>query len=287
MAPEDRPILRIGGGKVTLGEFTVFGQRRRFTLALGLRKPDSFVKWDQLKFTTTGPKPAASGKLMKNAANSGETTADCCGKARRGRPQQMDPSAREAAILRATGQMLLAAPFDDVTVSSIARCAGMSKRTVYEHFKNREDLLVRAITEISRTIFMPLKAEDAKRPLKERLSLLLQINAPAGSEATKLEFLRSIIAKARTYPVLAQQLYTNGHGALTGFVRIEIARAVADGELSVPPPNLELAAEMLLSMAFEDTLKRLLHPDGPAQDETEVARRRDYAIAVFLRGCAP
>ncbi|MGB3242974.1 MAG: helix-turn-helix domain-containing protein, partial [Sulfitobacter sp.] len=77
----------------------------------------------------------------------------------------MDPSARESAILGVTAQLLLAVPFDEVTMALIARRAGMSKRTVYEHFKNREELLVRAIEHISRTFFRPLNTEDAQRPL--------------------------------------------------------------------------------------------------------------------------
>ncbi|MEY8120915.1 TetR/AcrR family transcriptional regulator, partial [Falsihalocynthiibacter sp. BN13B15] len=121
---------------------------------------------------------------MKKEGDLSEDTT-CCGKTRRGRPPQMQRPAREAAILRVTTQLLLEIPFDDVTMAVIATKAGMSKRTVYEHFKNREDLLVSAIIDVSRTIFLPLSSEDAQRPLLERLSLLLQINTPSGFEANK------------------------------------------------------------------------------------------------------
>jgi AcrR family transcriptional regulator len=215
------------------------------------------------------------------------TDPTCCGKMRRGRPPQMPNSAREAVILRVAAQMLLDIPFDDVTMAAIARAAGMSKRTVYEHFKNREDLLVKAIIYVSRTIFLPLSAEDAQRPLYERLSILLKINAPPGCEANKLEFLRSIIAKAQTYPVLAQNLYANGHGALIGFIRAEILRAVESGDIVLTDINADTAAEMLLDMAFKNTLTRLLHPGEASLGDAEVARRRELAIALFLRGCAP
>lgn len=224
---------------------------------------------------------------MKNMENPDEAKTDCCGKARRGRPQQMDPSAREAAILEVAAQLLMEVPFDDVTMVAIACRAGMSKRTVYEHFKNREELLVRSIVDISRTIFLPLSSEDTQRSLRDRLSLLLRINAPPGCEAHKLEFLRSIIAKAQAYPVLAQQLHANGRGVLIGFVRTEIERAMESGEIVLAPADLNMAAEMLLDMAFENTLTRLLHPGLQRQDDAEIERRRDFAITVFLRGCAP
>lgn len=210
----------------------------------------------------------------------------CCGKIRRGRPLQMQSSAREAAILRAAAQLLLEVPFDDVTMAVIASKVGMSKRTVYEHFKSREDLLVRAIIDLSRTIFLPLKQSDADRPLRERLSILLRFNAPAGGEMNTLEFLRSVVAKAQTYPVLAQKLHANGYGALAGFVQIEIIRAIEGGEIALPDADIGLATEMLLDMAFENKLIRLLHPNGPPQDQVQVERRRELAITIFLRGCA-
>lgn len=209
----------------------------------------------------------------------------CCGKSRRGRPPQMPAPAREAAILRTTAQLLLEIPFDDVTMDVVSAKAGMSKRTIYEHFKSRDDLLIRAIIDISRTIFLPLSETDTKRPLRERLSLLLRLNVPPGREENKLECLRSIIAKAQTFPVLTQSLYDNGHGALLGFVRTELLRAMNNGEIGLPQAEVSMAAEMLLDMALENTLTRLLRPSAPPQSKDEVDRRREMAITIFLEGC--
>lgn len=209
------------------------------------------------------------------------TTITECAKARLGRPPQMPPPAREAAILRATTELLQEIPFDDVTMTAIAARAGMSKRTVYEHFTCREDLLVRAVSDLLQTIFVPLSAKDAARPLPERLSLLLQLNGPPECDAHNLECLRSIVAKAQTFPLLAAKLHANGHGALAGFLAAELARAT---ELSLDPKDIPLAAEMLLDMAFENTLTQLLHPGAPLLPQAQIDRRREFAIALFLRG---
>lgn len=205
---------------------------------------------------------------------------------RRGRPPQMDSLAREAVILDATAQLLLEIPFDEITMDVVSAKVGMSKRTVYEHFKSREELLIQAIVKISKTVFSPLKPEDVQRPLRDRLSILLRLNAPPGCEANKLECLRSIIAKAQTFPALAQQLYDNGRGALLGFVRNELLRAIAVGEIDLCKTDVPMAAEMLLDMALENTLTRLLHPSAPPQNIGEVERRRELAITIFLKGCA-
>jgi AcrR family transcriptional regulator len=199
----------------------------------------------------------------------------------------MQTDAREAAILRATADLLLKTPFDDVTMTAVAAKAGMSKRTVYEHFKSREDLFVRAVEGILRSVFLPLKAEDANRPLRERLSLLLRYNATPGSDENSMEFLRSIVAKAKTYPALAQKLHTNGRGALAGYVRTEVLRAIASGEIALAATDVEMAVEVLLDMAFENKLLRLLNPNAPPKQDALATQRRDFAIDVFLRGCAP
>jgi AcrR family transcriptional regulator len=211
----------------------------------------------------------------------------CCTKMRLGRPPQMQADAREAAILRATAQLLLETSFDAVTMAAVSAKAGMSKRTVYEHFKNREDLFVRAIECILRTVFLPLRDEDRVLPLRERLSLLLRYNEAPSSDQNSLEFLRSIVAKAQTYPVLAQKLHSNGRGALAGYVRTEVLRAIASGEIALAASDLDMAIEVLLDMAFENTLIRLLHPNAPTKNAAMGARRRDFAITLFLRGCAP
>jgi AcrR family transcriptional regulator len=199
----------------------------------------------------------------------------------------MDTPAREAAILRATAQLLLEVPFDNVTMAAVSAKTAMSKRTLYQYFSNREDLLIRAVADLSRSIFIPLSSKYSKLPLPERLSILMRVNTPPGSEENKLECLRSIVAKAQSYPTLAQNLYSNGYGALIGFVCTEITRAIEDNEIALALADVELASEMLLSMAFENTLARLLHPLAPPPPLAEQDRRREFAIAMFLRAHAP
>lgn len=220
---------------------------------------------------------------MNNALS--DKARECCEKLRKGRPPQMQTEAREAAILRATAQLLMETPIDDVTMAAVSAKAGMSKRTVYEHFKSREDLLVRALEGILRTVFLPLKREDANLPLHERLSLLLRYNSVPSSDANSLAFLRSIVAKAQTYPLLAQKLHSSGRRALAGYVRNEILRAIASGEIGLAITDVDMAVEILLDMAFENTLTRLLHPNAPPKNDATAAQRRDFAIALFLRGC--
>ena len=103
----------------------------------------------------------------------------------------------------------------------------------------------------------------------------------------KLELLRSVIAKARTYPDLAYNLYTSSKGTLSGFLRAELLRASESGEISLSRNDVDLAVELLMDMALENPLTHLLQPDAPPTSEREKERRLQFAITLFLRGLTP
>lgn len=206
---------------------------------------------------------------------------------RRGRPVQMNSAEREAVIVRATKDLLMSQALDDVTMGVIAQKAGMSKRTIYEHFDSREDLLGRGISELGKTIFKALTADEKSKPLPYRLSLLLTLNTPPGSDVHKLEFLRTMIAKAHIYPNLARQMCQNGRRNLVGYILHELEVAVREGEIEIAADKMSLAAEILVDMVFGDPVPRLLDPECLLPDFSDTEERRAAAIQIFLFGCTP
>ncbi|WP_066711232.1 TetR/AcrR family transcriptional regulator [Celeribacter ethanolicus] len=224
--------------------------------------------------------------MSKYEAEPEEAAAQETGVRKRGRPVQMDFEARETVILDATHALMMERGFDHVTMSAIARRAGMSKRTLYAHFDSQEVLLGRVIARISASIFQPLPEEDQDRPFSERLDLLLTFNKPPGSDRHKLEFLRTMVARAQTYPALARGLVHEGRGRLTGYVRDEIMREITAGRLSLAPDQAALSADLIVSMAFGDPLVRLLDPEFAEPTPELLAERRALAVRLFLTGCA-
>jgi AcrR family transcriptional regulator len=203
----------------------------------------------------------------------------------RGRPGQMDSGAREEEILRVTKALLMNAALDEITMAAIARETGMSKRTIYDHFDSLETLLRRSLAEIGKVIFQPLNAAEKALPLKERLTLLLTLNKPPSCEVHKREFLRTLIAKAHVFPYLSRTLCENGRCTLCGYLGAEMHTAVRAGELSIAPDRVEMAAEILMDMAFWDPMPSLLDPDYTYPFDGDVALRRAVAIEMFLNGC--
>ena len=198
----------------------------------------------------------------------------------------MNLQAREEAILDAAAELLSEGSVDTLTMAAIAKRAGMSKRTLYEHFDSRDVLMGQVIARIGESIFRPLKESETELPLPERLKALLTLNPPPGTQSEKIEFLRTIIARVQAYPRLAQQMCENGRGRLRRNLQDELEKAVGDGELVLSEVQISLAADMLIGMAFYDPIPQLLAPAEPHPTEEMIRSRRNVAVDLFLSGCA-
>ena len=202
---------------------------------------------------------------------------------RRGRPVQIDQDTREEIVLDATTQLLSELRLDEVTMAAIADRAGMSKRTVYGMFENREHLLGACIARIGKTVFRPLSPAERRLPVAARLKRVLTHNEVPGFEDNSLELLRAIIASTRTYPLLARRTSEKSTIALAGMVIEELQAAVQAGELSIPADQMQLHADLLVGMALENPVPRLLDPELPLSTPEEIAARRNLAVDLFVK----
>lgn len=215
--------------------------------------------------------------------------ADCDGEVtrRRGRPVQMEAAEREALVLDSAIELLSRHGPDDVTMADIARHAGMSKRTLYALYGNREELLGAGLKRMSQTLFRPLQPEEHGASLEERLRILLTLNPTMENPAVPLEMLRIVIAEARKRPEMARSLSRKGPGHVVEMLSSELLRGVRSGEIAIPEDDVPAAAELLVDMVVGNTIADLLDPDRVLRRPEERAARRDQAIHIFLNGVRP
>jgi AcrR family transcriptional regulator len=62
-------------------------------------------------------------------------------------------------ILAAARERLQGAPLGEVTLSGVARTAGLSRQTVYQHFADRDDLLASVFIDFAEARFAPAREE--------------------------------------------------------------------------------------------------------------------------------
>lgn len=172
----------------------------------------------------------------------------------------------------------------EAPVEEIARRAGVSKQTVYNHFGSKEDLL-RALFDRRRELVMePLDEAHGDEPLEDRLSDYVLRIVEAHLGAGHKSVLRSAIAAATTRPQIGVMVYEAGPKLGRRKLAAFLANEAAAGRIAVTDPDE--AADFLFGMAAGSVLLRVML-DAPTERRPEklVARARECARR-FLRAYA-
>jgi len=190
---------------------------------------------------------------------------------------------KSEAILDAASEVLSERGLG-ASVEEIARRAGVSKQTVYNHFGGREEI-VRALAErrssaVSAPLARPGAAEDPETALYGYARVLLE----AITSARHAQVMRLTILSAAEHPDLAEIIFSAG----TRTSRRRLAEFLAEedraGRLRVDDPAL--AAEFFAGMALGSLQLQALLQLGSV-DEAEIERRARASAAAFMRAYAP
>lgn len=124
------------------------------------------------------------------------------------------PSRKRQAVVDAASNEFLAHGFAGTSMDRIAEMAGVSKRTVYDHFPSKEDLFQAISDEILKRVEeMPSHPYRSDQPLNEQL---LEIGITFAETITSPEFMklsRVVIARFIQAPEL-------GHKTLNAHARL-------------------------------------------------------------------
>jgi TetR/AcrR family transcriptional regulator of autoinduction and epiphytic fitness len=197
-----------------------------------------------------------------------------------GRPRQMEAE-RRRQLIAAAADLFLHKGYDATTMDDVARCAGMSKKTVYQVFSSKAELLDALLSDWFAPFTAPIEA-DGRPPRLVLTDALSRLANYALSERQVL-LMRLLIAETSYSEDIAaaldRQCLGRGKGALEQWLAAEAAR----GELAIDDPKE--AANMLFFGAVGDFLLRLLLRKGPPPDSEEIAARVAYTVAAFFRQC--
>jgi len=200
----------------------------------------------------------------------------------RGRPK--DP-ARRGEIVRAARQLFLENGVAAVSMDGIAQDAGVSKKTIYSHFANKEELLIEVIMAEAALFEI---TELASLAVRDHTQLRRQLIAIATSFATMLsqpgiiDLCNLLTAESRRHPEIIKKFMKFGpedkHGRVAAFLK----RAHDAGLLAIPEP--EVSADHFLSLCQGLWLfKQRLGVIGPP-DAAWIEAQCTKAVDLFLRG---
>lgn len=202
---------------------------------------------------------------------------------RRGPGRPKDPGKR-AAILEAAKRLFPRHGFDGVSMDALATEAGVSKLTLYSHFRDKDALFIEAVKEKCQEQ-MPDEAfaVAARGPLREALlGIGLRFHALASSDdAVNLQ--RMILADPRNGPKLGRLFYEAGPQRVIQGLQQFLERAVAAGALDIADTG-EAARHFLCLLKGEVNMRMLCgpefctHADDP---EAHVASVVDFFLRAY------
>ena len=189
-------------------------------------------------------------------------------------------SRTHAAILDAAVEEFRASGYDATSMDRIAARAGVSKRTVYNHFPGKDALFLRILeTMLERGIVGPDLAYRADRPLRTQLLELVGQKLELLRDPAVVDVARVAMAAGIRSPDLARDMLTrlgNREEGLTVWMRA----AAADGRLKTDDPLF--ASMQLQGLVKSFALWPQLSMGQPPLDDARQARVAEAAVDMFL-----
>ncbi len=201
-----------------------------------------------------------------------------------GRPKDLE---KRAAILEAAKNLFPQRGFDGVSMDAIAAEAGVSKLTVYSHFKDKDALFSEAVkcrceSQLPHELF---EVKPGHGPIRDALGAIARAFYALCTSAEAVELYRTMSARAMTDPKLSQLFYEAGPKRTLGEFETFLRQANAAGTLEVPDPVR--AAQHFFAMLKGELHSRLVVGCCDCVPEAEACAHIDSVVDLFLRAHAP
>ncbi|HWH86825.1 MAG TPA: TetR/AcrR family transcriptional regulator [Pseudomonas sp.] len=164
-------------------------------------------------------------------------------------PQRLTDRKREAIIQAAIAEFR-AHGFEITSMDKIAATAGVSKRTVYNHFPSKEELFAEILNQLwERIIAEPSVSYNRDQPLSEQLRQILLEKVQMMADENFLTLARVAIAATIHSPERAQNMIER-MGEREEGLTVWIRAAQADGRLNQVDPEFAAHQVQGLLKAF-------------------------------------
>ncbi|MGC9445444.1 TetR/AcrR family transcriptional regulator [Cereibacter johrii] len=190
-----------------------------------------------------------------------------------GRPPVLSCAERTCQILRAAEQVFVCHGYSGTTMDRIACAAGMSKRTLYQHFPDKLAVLqgiLRAYDAgpLMESLTDPDPPGSAREILHRSLVEILRfLLCPAQVALTRLA-----VSEATAAPEVARLFYDNAMGGLSAAFTRRIARLAAQGRIRCSDADW-LGSSLVGGALNRQLLRRLTHPEAGPPDVADLERR--------------
>ncbi len=196
-----------------------------------------------------------------------------------GRPKSQS---KRQQIFTAAIRLFVSQGYEGTSVEQIADVAGVSKQTVYSHFRDKDELYTEALGHVCERLGMPEglgeDRRDPERVLGEIGFAFLKLLLTEESR----NLYRLVVGSAETHPAIARMFYDTGPRTFMNRLAAYLRQKTAEGLLGIDDPDMA-AAQFFAMMRGELHMRAVL---GLLKRPGE-SQLRAYATAcagLFVRG---
>jgi AcrR family transcriptional regulator len=201
----------------------------------------------------------------------------------RSRFDRDDVRAKRRPILDGARLVFAHDGYERATVDRIAASAGVSKATVYRHFKDKQGLFIAVVADTCDDMRKGVERGlvVTGEGLEEALRRLGESVVHISLSPSVIALHRQTIAEAQRIPGVGQMVYERGTSAIQEIVAAHLRRWVEAGALAID--DVRAAATDFVALCRGDLLirARLAVLEGPVDGVVSANVRR--AVGVFMR----
>ncbi|HEY1725332.1 MAG TPA: TetR/AcrR family transcriptional regulator [Steroidobacteraceae bacterium] len=187
-------------------------------------------------------------------------------------------------ILEVATELFLTEGYGTTSIEAVAERAGISKRTFYHRFENKQALFAAVVHRIIEQIRPPpdvplVQGATLTRILRRLAGLILR--AALSPQAVALH--RLVTAESLRFPNLARAVYDEGWAAAASTLLSDLLERELGGR-RLSARQRQFAAEQFLLMVVTVPQRRIMGIGEP-MSQRELDSWADNAVRLFLNGC--
>lgn len=208
-----------------------------------------------------------------------EVTAPGPNAGRGGRPTRAEAERRQQRLLDVAGAMFMRLGFDGTSIDAVAETAGVSKRTVYAHYRDKNELFAAVLRRLIDRWLVPINRFQLGTSDLEPMLIEVGTHLLASALAPQAVSLhRIIIGESERRPEFGRLAHREGRQPAIRAIAAALKRHA--GRLQVD--DLEQAAEQFFSLVVDSSLRLAAFGIGP--DRRDIPDRVRAAVTLFLNG---
>lgn len=189
---------------------------------------------------------------------------------------------RRQALLEAAEAVFLRQGYAAANMDEVARGAGMSKRTLYQHFASKAELFEAVVAASVAPLCIDTALVEDEPDIARALTGMLEVFARHFLAARQCDLFRLIIAETRRSPEMADAFHRAMTGHCARSLETRIASEIRQGRLQVQ--DAADAADMLYGMVMGPLHIKVLLGLREPPTEAEITRGIARAVRIFLHG---